>query len=354
MSIVAVAKKAGVSVATVSRVLNNMNSVRAETVTQVRAAMRELGYKPPAVKRGPKRGSRRAGNSVFVKRQIAVLTVGAFQDWLGLPVMASVVAGVMRAAKQLDVRAILDEMPDPNSPSQIVQRKEVDAAIVFFMSGLNPQMLAQLRQNIPLVWAMGSEDVQAEVDHVTADNCGAGQHAYHYLARHGAKQMAFITDHPNWPFIRLRAQSFANAAADHGLEIQSYLLSTHTDSPQSHAYGGNICRRATLEELIGSLIQARPRPDGLFVPTDLLLSQVYPLLHAGGIKPERDLRVISCDNEIERLSALFPRPASIDIRAEYIGRCAVRQLLYQLEHPGEPPTRILVAPQIALPPGRSA
>src|SRR5437879_3909205 len=72
MSIVAVAKRAGVSVATVSRVLNNLDNVRAETVKQVRAAMRELGYKPPQVRRGPKRGSRRLIASAFTKRQIAV------------------------------------------------------------------------------------------------------------------------------------------------------------------------------------------------------------------------------------------------------------------------------------------
>src|SRR4051812_9199020 len=109
-----------------------------------------------------------------------------------MPGMASVVAGVMRAGKEQDVRAILYEMPAPQIPSQIIQRREVDAAIVFFMSGLNPQLLAQLREKIPLVWVMGSEDVQAEVDHVTADNCGAGHQAYGYLAQRGCQRLAFI------------------------------------------------------------------------------------------------------------------------------------------------------------------
>ena len=123
-----------------------------------------------------------------------------------MPVMASVVTGVMRACKELDVRAILDEMPDPAVPSQIIQRREVDAAIVFFMSGLNTQHLSELKERIPLVWVMGSEDVQAEVDHVTIDNCGAGQQAYRYLAQRGCTRFAFISDHPDWPFTRLRAR----------------------------------------------------------------------------------------------------------------------------------------------------
>jgi len=60
------------------------------------------------------------------------------------------------------------------------------------------------------------------------------------------------------------------------------------------------------------------------------------------------VRIVSCDNEQQRLSVLHPRPASIDIRGEFIGRCAVRQLVYRLTHPDEPPTRMLIAPHIAL------
>src|SRR5215218_3549461 len=99
MSIVAVAKRAGVSVATVSRVINDLDNVRPETVEQVRAAILEMGYKPPRVKRGP----RRAAPSGMRTGQIAILTLGAQQNWLGMPVLSSVVTGAMRAAKELDV-----------------------------------------------------------------------------------------------------------------------------------------------------------------------------------------------------------------------------------------------------------
>jgi DNA-binding LacI/PurR family transcriptional regulator len=327
----------------VSRVLNDMDSVRAETVKQVRNAMRELGYTPPRVKRGPKRGSKRAVRSAFVKRQIAVLTVGAFQQWLGLPVMASVVAGVMRACKEQDVRAILDEMPDADVPSPIIQRREVDAAIVFFMSGLDPQLLGKLSDSIPLVWVMGSEDVQAAVDHVTADNCGAGQLAYRYLAERNCQRLAFVSDNPGWPFVRLRAQAFANAASDAGKSVEDFLVLP--EGATIRGYGANVVRRPTLEALVEAMAQSRP--DGLFVPTDLLLSQIYPMLQKHHLWPEREIQIISCDNEEQRLSMLEPRPASIDIRGEFIGRSAVRQLMHRIAHPSEPPTRILLAPQVA-------
>src|SRR4051812_12586613 len=89
MSIVTVAKRAGVSVATVSRVLNDLPNVRAETARQVRDAIEQVGYKPPRVKRGPKTGMSRAGGPARVRTgQIAVLTLGSGAHWLELPVMA--------------------------------------------------------------------------------------------------------------------------------------------------------------------------------------------------------------------------------------------------------------------------
>ena len=71
MSIVSVAKLAGVSIATVSRVINDLDNVRGETAEQVRAAMKQLGYTPPRVKRGPKTGRRRATPNVLPSGQIA-------------------------------------------------------------------------------------------------------------------------------------------------------------------------------------------------------------------------------------------------------------------------------------------
>jgi LacI family transcriptional regulator len=347
MSIVAVAKKAGVSVATVSRVINDLNNVRAETVQQVRAAMQEMGYTPPRVKRGPKGGPRRAAPACMRTGQIAIVTVGAQQNWLGLPVMSSVVTGVMRAAKETDVRPILDEMPDPEILSPMLRRREVDGAIIFFMSGLPVHYLTRLKEHLPVVWAMGGEDVLADVDHVSADNHGVGHVAYDYLKGQKCERLAFISKHSDWALIRLRAQAFANAARDDGKQISSFLV--NAQSLQREAYGDDVQVRDSLDAAVDALVSLDPRPTGLFIPTDLETTHVYPLLIARGIRPQRDIRVISCDNEEERLSMLHPRPASIDIRGEQVGRWALRQLINRLERPNDPPVRLQVRPTIVAP-----
>lgn len=348
MSIVSVAKLAGVSIATVSRVINDLESVRGETADQVRAAMKELGYTPPRVKRGPKTGRRRVQPPVMPCGQIAVLTLGGVQNWLTLPVMASVVSGITRAAKELDVWAVLDEMPDPSELSPIFRRREVDGAIVFCdTNGSNVSDLIHLHKHVPLVWVMGGEDALVNVDHVSPDNSGIGRLAYDYLARSGCKHFAFITDAPGWPIMRLRAQAFANAARDSGGFVSNYLL--NANSVQKEAYGSDVCVRDTMDQLIADLARRLSAATGLFVPTDLLLTRIHPLLVEHGLWGRQDFKIVSCDNEEERLSLLNPRPASIDIQGEEIGRLAVRQLVQRLERPDAPLARVQLAPRLAIP-----
>ncbi len=349
MSIVSVAKRAGVSIATVSRVINDLDNVRGETADQVRAAMKELGYTPPRVKRGPKTGRRRAVPQVLPSGQIAVLTLGGVQNWLTMPVMASVVGGITREARDLDVWAVLDEMPDPGELSPIFRRREVDGAVVFCdPGGSNVSDLIHLHKHVPVVWVMGGEDVLVSVDHVSPDNSGVGRLAYDYLAGAGCKRFAFITDSPNWPIMRLRAQAFGNAARDAGAFVSNYLLNVSNVQPE--AFGGTVCVRDTLDELVREFARDLPQFTGLFVPTDLLLTRIHPLLVQHGAWARRDMRIVSCDNENERLSLLDPRPASIDIQGEEIGRLAVRQLVQRLQRPEAPPARVQLAPRMVLAP----
>jgi LacI family transcriptional regulator len=344
MSIVAVAKRAGVSVATVSRVINDLDNVRAETVEQVRAAMQAIGYTPPRVKRGPKGGPRRAVPDCFRTGQFAILALGAFHGWLGMPVMSSVVAGITRAAKELDLRPVLDEMPDPEAISSILRRREVDGALVFVASNVPLQKLVQLRQELPIVRVMGGEGGPAEIDHVSADNLGIGHLAFEYLSGYGCRKLAYVSDAPDWLVMRLRMHAFASAASDAGQSVSSFLVTRQALALES--YGRTARAAESLEHAIDQLAAMEPRPTGLFIPTDLLATRIYPLLIKRGILPERHIRIISCDNEEERLAMLTPRPASIDLRGEEIGRLAVRQLVGRLQRPDHPSTRVQVAPRI--------
>lgn len=328
--------------ATVSRVINDAGSVRSETADQVREAMRAIGYTPPLVRRGPK--ARRTTTTRNAIRQFAVLNVGGNHEWLHMPVMGAVVSGIMRGCKELGIRPILDEMPDPNVLSSLLNDDEVDGAIVFMMTGVPEQALERIRQSVPVVRVTGGEGTTRACDHVAAHNAAIGRLAFDYLSRQGCRNMAFITDRPNLQLMRMRGLNFNAVAVDANVPNHTFVVS---DNPSDlRVFAGDRSLHNTLEEAVDAIAKASPKIDGVFSPTDLITAQIYPLFERAGIVLGRDLKIISCDNERVRLSALSPRPLSIDLRSEEIGRTAVRTLLSRITNPNQPRANILINPSL--------
>ena len=131
MSLAAVAKVAGVSKSTVSRVMNNSSLVNDETAKRVRRAAERVGYQPPAtpVVGGARR--QRAGRPGAKMRRIAIVTLGQIhQEWMSNPVIGSFVRGVTVAAREFDVDVMLDDMPTLHEQSRLIQRGDIGGAIL--------------------------------------------------------------------------------------------------------------------------------------------------------------------------------------------------------------------------------
>jgi DNA-binding LacI/PurR family transcriptional regulator len=352
MSIVNVAKAAGVSSATVSRVLNNFPGVRPETVRRVREAVRDLNFSPLRRRRNAggavKTGGRRPGRT----GNIAVITLGQTRDWLQMPVMASVVGGIRSAVSERGFRLILDEVLDPDKPNRLIDKREIDGAVVFVTGAMPPETcretLDKLSQLVPVVWTMGEGVGGRNVDHVTCDNVGIGHVAFEYLVKMNCKEVGFVSLNPAWPFMRLRAQSFFNIACDSHLPATAYLIN-NCDPMIIHSYGKQVVTAATAEELVARIAAAKPRPTGLFIANDLTTATLTPILVRQGLQPGQAMTIVSCDNEESRLAALQPQPASIDIGAEEVGYRAVVRLVARMRHPDERPIVIRVAAKLEPP-----
>lgn len=346
MSILRVAKYAGVSTATVSRVLNAVPVVSESTVRNVRAALQALNYDPLEVKRGPKPGSKRQNNFNIAHKpgMISIMTVGIHREKLRFPVTNAVVDAITRSAKQSDVRVLLDEMPDLHDISPIIRDREVDGAVVFLADEAPLNVLAELHKHVPVVWAMGGQAGPLPVDHVSENNVAVGYLASQYLHDRGCRDFAFLTIVPQKRNARQRGQAFIAAAAEQNLRARAFVVS---DNPfVSGLYGPDVIARPTLTELINAFAALSPRPTGLFIDRDSTTARVYPMLARLGIQPAKDLTIISCDNEELALSALSPRPATIDLGASEIGCRVVRRLLMRIENRDEPPVLIQTMPQL--------
>ena len=146
MSIVEIAKLAGVSHTTVSRVVNNEGNVRPETAIKVRSVMKKIGYipKPPSMRRGP----RRTKDVGFKTGNIAFL---ASSDNLKVlsnsPVMHDVVHGIEEALAFHGMSMVQGAVSSKRQLPPIVSRGEVDGVIVWpNLDGVPAETVEILRQ----------------------------------------------------------------------------------------------------------------------------------------------------------------------------------------------------------------
>jgi len=310
--------------------------------------MKELKYTPSPTRPGPKPGSRQKQRFNGKNCAIVLLTVGQTStEWLALPLMASVFGGITAAAAERNVRLLVDEMPDPQRVSSIITDRHADGAIVFWSAKVRGDASSLLHHNLPLVQLLGATEGLGHVDHVTTDHMAVGQLAYRYLTGLGCRELAFVSEFPSWPLMRMRGQAFADSGLDNEHHVSNFLVTT--DRVMSDIYRPRSFLSPTLEELVEKLCSRAPKITGIFSSTDRLTLKLYPMLQARKLIPGRDLIVVSCDNQDPLLSLLDPRPASVDLRPQIIGRLAVSRLLHRLEHPTETPIQLRVPPVMGLP-----
>jgi DNA-binding LacI/PurR family transcriptional regulator len=352
MSVSEIAKMAGVSVATVSRVLNNHPRVRPETVQQVRKVLQDLGYVRPTIRRGPRLG-RRGGTRLG---SIAVIGLGdKTHARFRFSVFAAALAGIVRAARELELNVLVDDVANVNELCPAVRNGDVDGALVFVPPEIdaNSVGLETLRQRMPVVRMMGNLTSITSVDHVGSDNMAIGNLAFQFLWAKGCRELAFLSNDPTWDFNQTRAFGFLHAARQAGVVPTCYIVSS--DPLDAEPFGSRVVRCETKEELAERLASASPRPTGVFVCRDTDAIRFQPLLQARGVRIGSDsaaeMRLVSCDNDEIRLSMLNPRPISIDLCPEEIGRRGMIRLAGRIRKPDEPSFRTLIVPRLTAGPG---
>ncbi|HUO09291.1 MAG TPA: LacI family DNA-binding transcriptional regulator [Phycisphaerae bacterium] len=344
MTVTRIAEKAGVSIATVSRVLNNSRPVDPAIVERVHKAVEQLGIRGSTQSR---RRGRLADREIQVPTTIAIVSLGQrYREWFEVPVIAGVVAELNRAAQESHMGVMMAEMPDPTELNPVLRRSGAAGAIVFISSEtqLTTKDAALLRSQFPVVRVMGWQLSVTDIDHVCPDHNAIGHLASQYLLEQGLTNLAYLTTQPTWDFAKQRAQGFMAGAEAAGISPTMYLQDNQ--SGPLGTYGVNTVREKELERLIDRMAETRKGRFGLFIFRDAETVHIYPLLRAKGLEPGRDVIVVSCDNEAIRLSALQPRPASIDLGAAEIAHLAVSRLSRRIQHKNEPPARILVSPRL--------
>lgn len=337
MSIVEIAKLAGVSHTTVSRVVNNEGNVSPETAMKIRVIMKQMGYipKPPSLRRGP----RRIRDIVFKTGNVAFLaSSNSLRVLSSSPVMQDVVHGIEEALAVHGMSMVQGAISAERQLPPIVTRGEVDGVIVWPNLDDVPAETIEILRNFKVVYVMTAEEERLPGDRIRNNNRQIGRMAAKYLLSRGHKKIGYITptalEHRN---MCDRWRGFSHLIEESGGEASQVIV----EQSPTDLLEVNVDKDRLIQKAIEELFNSDRAPTGIFVTCDSLTAKIYPLLKSIGIQIGTDLEIVSCNNEISILAGLDPKPASIDIQAELIGKMAVEQLRWRIMYPDDDSQRTI-------------
>lgn len=338
MTLTKVAEKAGVSLPTVSRVLNNRKGVSEKTASLVRQAMEEIGFVPPPPMVRGLSDQRMLpgvenGNIAFLWTVPIVVSMGGVGAWL--------LEGATKAAADNGLNLVVDFISQAKKLPPMVDEGKVDGVILH--GAEPPESFTKKLRRMSSVWML-TTGVRDWGDRVGPNNDRIGELAVQTLVGAGHKHLACITydrysDFPGKNYWHERAEAFdfhAGLAGVSSVTIgESEPWCEQKDWPD------------LIDRIVTEYMALTPRPTGVFVATDII-PEVYHALKNKGIEPMRDVDLIATDRTETRLRGIDPEPFWIDIRVSSIGYMAVEQLLWRLAHSTMDRVRLTVEPRLLL------
>lgn len=351
-TILEVAQAAGVGIGTVSRVINHAETVKSATAEAVHKAMAELGYSPPAPE---KRRGRRIGQTYPRKTAAHVLLLIVGEQGLKwmlsmAPVYSAVIDGIEKGAAAHGLNMLVRQTVHWNDLTEVVEDNAARGAILFGSQeplGPAPAIL----QKKPSIWVMGSPE-RFSGDHVQPDHTKVGVLAAEYLRRQKHLHCAYMGSGEGTPrfHIGYRATAFRWTMENSGGTVEMLVDPAMIIHDKEH----NVPNEPLIAKLLERLIHMKPRPSALMLEADMLAPITYRLLQSHGVVPQKDITIVTCNNEQPYLLSLHPRPVVIDLQAQAIGKRAVDQLLWRSENLREPPIRIMIEPALIEPDGKES
>jgi LacI family transcriptional regulator len=314
VTIADVAVAAGVSVATVSKVINDRYGVAEQTSAHVRAVIDELGYTSSLVAQSLR--SRRSN-------VIGILTtdIEAFS--------AELLKGAARAIRGSGYDLVVFSDCGPSADQAGWERRSL-ARISALTDGTILVTPSSVDVNIsgPLV-AVDHNVRSSTLATVDSDNLSGAITATEHLIRLGHRRIGFLAGRPDLESAQLREQGFRRALDAAGIPFEPDLV-------RVGGYQAETARQAARELLV-----SERRPTAIFAANDASAIETIAVARALGLTVPGDLSVVGFDNVPE--SALCEPPlTTIEQSIQKMGHEAVRMLIGMIEAPSTPPGQVVL------------
>jgi LacI family fructose operon transcriptional repressor len=308
-----VAKAAGVSAATVSRVLGN-GPVSADLREKVEAAIRATGYRPNLSARRLRSQHSR--------------TIGLIVSDIRNPFFTTLSRSVEDAAYRAEMRVVLcntDENPDREAMYLRLMQEERITGLIYAPTRTTAASLDERNFDFPVVLVdrTGPNGVH---DAVVIDNAGAAGQLVGHLHDHGHSRIFGLFGNTSSTAIE-RHDGYRSAMILRGLEPDARFVAPHD--------------RAAAEALTERLASGE-RPDAVVVSNGLMLLGASRAIRAAGLETPRHLALTGFDNETWT-ELVGPGLTVIEQPVADIGRTAMDLLFERLERPDMAPRKVVLS-----------
>jgi LacI family transcriptional regulator len=324
-----VAKAAGVSTQTVSRVINDRPDVAPDTRERIQQIIDELDYQPSALAR-----------SLIQQRSFTLGVVTAGLKYIG---PSRTLNGITSMAEEIGYALLLEELPrfDTEDIKPLLQgllAHQVDGIVWAVPEvGDNRRWVDEILADVPVPVVFLTMQPRPGISSVEVDNFTGATLAVRHLLDQGLRKIGHISGPLDWWEARQRKQAWQETLEAASLRVEA-----------SHTVEGNWSSSSG-EGAFLQLLESYPDIQGVFVANDQMALSVLQVAHRRGLEVPGQLAVVAFDNIVE--SAYFwPALTTVNHDQHELGCRAVHELAGQIEafQQGQrsDPQNILLTPEL--------
>jgi len=316
-----IGEKAGVSIATVSRVLSGKDPVSPVTRRKVLQAIRELEHGEPP-KTSPVSG-----------RKLLVL----LPDFVN-PFYAPIIQGIQQTARSAGYEVFLAPIGDSSTHSGTLSslvHREGYAGVIWLSAAPEPELLSAVDSKCPSVMVGEYPDGHAG-SYVSIDDRMAGYRAVNYLISTGCRKIGMINCAFRYKYARHRKEGYQKALTDAQLPVDPNWYVSIPAIDYTLAYSA-----------VMQVLCTEPRPDALFASSDVLAAAAINAAHSLGLRVPEDLCVIGFDN-VEASRMTLPAITTVSQPTHQLGQQACSILLDRIRDPELPHRQILLDTELVI------
>jgi DNA-binding LacI/PurR family transcriptional regulator len=301
-----ICEEAGVSKATVSRVLNNHPLVSRETREKVQAVIKRLHFTPNALAR----------NLSLRKTD----TIGVIFPWIFSGFFSTVLLGIDTAASQHNyhvITSLFHDKPDEKDVAlNLLQERRVDGLILMGPNISHEKIVELQNQNIPCV-VLQQEIQEPDVSFVSVDNFDGGYQATAHLLQRGYRKILAIAGPVDSQDSNRREEGFKAALKEAGIKFDSSMLIRSEFNKETALPNFELHRHQS------------PMPEAVFCFNDDIALGLLKYLKEIKVRVPEDVAVMGFDG-IEFTD--FAELSTVQTPMKEMGEQAVRLIVKQLEN----------------------